>query len=379
MKYVDYTQNNLDISQLKEYFTQKCEIKNYKEMCSLLKENVTDGNSKKAQINRWKRYFDFYKEGQKYIITEIYAVPYPTDDARKRKEGLYIKYIELLLLEFLANQEGHTVTISNKDMYRVLGMVNDNYKENLIVSNKAQRNEKINEVILNNPDYELPITRAEGYTITNTDINNFYLRAEEKLNKILYTALRSMKNRFLIDYERVHFIIRSDNTGTVKTKIADDAEVALILKAKNAVMKEMGFNSLTEITFNFQTERFYKNVDKYVKEHYNWEGCYSRLKVIYIDDIAKQIPLKAEEIRTLTKEDKQSQLNSEIIKSLNTQAEYKYEENIIQVNDYKIHLNKTAGERSFGQKEKKPYEFKTNYVEIQKALGEYLLSICFRK
>ena len=34
-------------------------IKNYKQMCDLLNEEVKTGESKKAQLKEWSRYFEF--------------------------------------------------------------------------------------------------------------------------------------------------------------------------------------------------------------------------------------------------------------------------------------------------------------------------------
>lgn len=82
--YTDYIQNTLDISKLKSYIQNQSNIiKNYKIMCELLNEKVSEGGStKKAQINRWKRYFEFHKNGQKYIIDKIYDNPLIATDQR---------------------------------------------------------------------------------------------------------------------------------------------------------------------------------------------------------------------------------------------------------------------------------------------------------
>lgn len=58
------------------------EVKNYKIMCELLNQEVTNGNSKKYQIKNWNRYFDYTKQGQKFIINEIFDKPFPTVDMR---------------------------------------------------------------------------------------------------------------------------------------------------------------------------------------------------------------------------------------------------------------------------------------------------------
>lgn len=61
------------------------------------------------------------------IITEIYDTPLPSTDARKTKEGKYNKYIELLLLRYLSACKDNTLEITKRGLYKVLGMVNENY------------------------------------------------------------------------------------------------------------------------------------------------------------------------------------------------------------------------------------------------------------
>lgn len=382
MVYTDYNKNTLDITKFKEYIKNNVEekedntIKNYKIMCQLIGEEECTGNSKKAQINRWKRYFEFHKEGQKFIIDEIYEEPFLTDDARKRREGLYVKYIELLLLEFLSKQADYRVTLGNKEMYRILGMTNDRYDiRNRMGSTKA--NEILRQTIMNNED-KFAFTNSPK--VSNFDINNFYFRAEQKLNRILYSALRSMKDRFLIDYKKVNIIAEynEDDSQHLDYRESNAYEDKIILEAKNKIIKEMGYDNLTEIMLRYKCDDFYEKFNEYIKEEYGWEKCYPQLRVVYIDDIAKQIPLKAEEIKKLSIEDKRTQLNEEIIKCLNTQAEKKYKEAEARFFEYECDKAEAEENGEWGKYnpfEKEPFMYKSDYVEIQMALTDYLLNI----
>lgn len=379
MKYTDYSKNNLNIDEFREYVQTSIEsnegntVKNYKVMCELLNEDETTGNSKKAQLNRWKRYFDFYKEGQKFVINEIYDEPFATDDARKRKEGLYVKYIELLLLEYLSKQTDYKVTVGNREMYHILGMTNENYgiRSKMIA---PATNEVIRQTITTNVN---KFVFTDVPVVSDFNINNFYFRAEQKLNKILYSALNSMKNRFLIDYKKVNLIAElvelENGCNYLDYRESTAYEDKLILEAKKLIISKMGYSNVTEIMLCCKCKEFYNRFNEYVKEHYGWERCYPQLRVVYIDDIAKQIPLKAEEIRKLSYDDKKSQLNAEIIKSLNIQAEKRYEENQNKVK------SKCDGEWGDLNKmyDDEPFVYESDYVEIQHALADYLLNIHF--
>lgn len=76
------------------------EVKNYGALCELLKEKQLTGNSKKAQLKRWENYFSYEKRGQKFIINELYESPLSRVDGRKLKAGVYVNYIECLLMDY---------------------------------------------------------------------------------------------------------------------------------------------------------------------------------------------------------------------------------------------------------------------------------------
>ena len=79
-------------------------FKNYKELCNALGEQVKGGDAKKAQLKNWERYFDYEKDGHKFIIKEIYSEPKSKNDQRSlgNNVAFYIDYIEILLLNLFA-------------------------------------------------------------------------------------------------------------------------------------------------------------------------------------------------------------------------------------------------------------------------------------
>lgn len=72
-------ESTIDTSNLKIGMT----IKNYKQLCELLNQEVEFGNSKKSQLLEFERYFDWEKIGQKFIITDVYDTPLDKEDKRK--------------------------------------------------------------------------------------------------------------------------------------------------------------------------------------------------------------------------------------------------------------------------------------------------------
>ena len=66
-----------------ENITEGLIIKNYKELCGLLNEQIKTGKSKQLQLKDWERYFNYEKEGNKYIINKIFDEVKEKIDMRK--------------------------------------------------------------------------------------------------------------------------------------------------------------------------------------------------------------------------------------------------------------------------------------------------------
>ena len=100
-------------------------IKNYKELCAILNEEAKTGKAKQLQLKDWKRYFDWEKDGQKFIIVDIYDTPLPKEDLRRKgNNSIYKNYIELILLQYLSKQEGYRKTFTKRNWLELLGMIN---------------------------------------------------------------------------------------------------------------------------------------------------------------------------------------------------------------------------------------------------------------
>lgn len=49
--------------------------KNYKSLCEILNEPIKTGKSKQLQLEDWNRYFNYNKNGNKFVVTEIFDTP----------------------------------------------------------------------------------------------------------------------------------------------------------------------------------------------------------------------------------------------------------------------------------------------------------------
>ena len=309
-------------------------VKNYKEMCLLLNEMPEAGNSKKAQLKNWERFFDYGRKGQKFIIEKIYDTPFPVPS---NSNAIYVKTIELLLMHELSNKENYTCNYTKTNLFKTLGMINERYR-------------------LHKYDYDSPV--LDDYP--KWQISHFYNRTNQKLSEILFSALNSMKRRCLLMYEE-QIMIHENNI----LRIATDEEKKLILNAQKIVLDYMGYS---KIPFN-KTTLFYNNVNRFLFKKYNWDYIYKEYKLIYNQQyMKKDIKIVENEIREEIKK-QQLSLNCDIIDVINKQAITLYEKNKVQINDYE---DKVIFE---DYKDRKPFEYGDDYLNNQSELAELFLRI----
>lgn len=117
----------VDVSNIKEGLT----VNNYKAMCGLLNESVKGGSAKKAQLSEWERFFKWNKNGNKFIIIEIYDIPKEKTIAHGGNRNVveYLPNIEKLLFDLLASKKFNgEMCLPKMLLLALLKMVNDNYK-----------------------------------------------------------------------------------------------------------------------------------------------------------------------------------------------------------------------------------------------------------
>nr|DAK78416.1 MAG TPA: hypothetical protein [Caudoviricetes sp.] len=307
-----------------------------------------NSNGKKAHLKEFSRYFNFEKHGQKFLITEIYDVPLEKDDLRsKGNHSIYVKYIELLLMNKLAREENFTCTITRKRLYQFLGLVNGEF-----------------------PNKPYDFIKQQNNQIRTYDLDHFYQRAYQKFDKILLDALKNLKNRCLISYFEEVVIMQKDEDGKTYPTIANDTEIKCIDSVKKQVLDEMGLISLTQVFLKFKGDKFYSRVNSILQEQYNWEYTYKQFKLIYTQkNLIKEIPKAELQIKKL-------KLNEKVIDAMNQQAENNYKRNRDKYEQgYEEFISNWKGFGRPLESNFKCFKYRYDYVDIQKELANYLLKI----
>lgn len=336
-------------SESEEIDTSKLEVgmvvKNYKELCKLLRQEVKDGKSKKYQIENFKRYFDFEKSGQKFIITDIYEIPLPKEDKRKTgNNSIYVKYIELILLQYLSKQEGFTKTFTKRNWWELLGMVNRKYN-------------KVSKKYLENIDY----------TITPFEINHFYQRCNKKLEQILFSALNNLKNRKLLIWDLQTVIVTMDEKHKEKYFLANDEDKKKILQIERYILKNvMGFEKIIQVFCRFKQNEYYTLVNNKLFELYGWNYYFKQIKLIYTQkDVLEAIQQSEVDLQ-------KALLNEKIIQTLNDNAKEKYRTDKLKLEQTRSNL--VWGDYKYIAKSG-VWNIPDTYLEAQRILTEELINI----
>lgn len=99
-----------NISNLKKYVSENGSvIKNYKTLCDILEMPYASGKQKKLLVEKLSYYFSFERDGNKYIINEIFETPKPMLSYKKNK---YLYNIEHCLYHMLKDKDSEIFTFN---------------------------------------------------------------------------------------------------------------------------------------------------------------------------------------------------------------------------------------------------------------------------
>ena len=157
-------------------------VKNYKEMCVLLDEKIKGGDSKKAQLKEWERYFKYHKDGNKFVIDEIYKEIKEKVDSRKEanvvkniNKGVYSKEIFPLVKNFVGKTdiEFH----SKSSVMQDLKLKNENY--DIAYENPKKASEFLtNELDMFITEEDIHMVLATMWNISQEKINKAFKNLE---------------------------------------------------------------------------------------------------------------------------------------------------------------------------------------------------------
>lgn len=100
--------------------------KNYKELCNVMDWKTTGGKSKQLQLKDLERFCKYHKEGNKFIIDEVFENPLLKEE-NKRNSGNLKTYTQLNISENEYINKGIYYIIKNNSIY--IGSTVRNFRE----------------------------------------------------------------------------------------------------------------------------------------------------------------------------------------------------------------------------------------------------------
>jgi hypothetical protein len=297
-------------------------VKNYKELCLLLEVEPTTSNSKKAQFKELEQYIKYEKQGQKFIIVEIYDEVKEKVDMRsvinendKRHDGnnnIYGEDIKQLLLLMMASS-----TVENEIILPISILLNKLSMTNYNYSLGRRNQDKLSEVLKIDEKY----------------VNEFYDTTHSNLKRTLENNLNLLDRKSLLRWQTVRMICKKIaevqynefdeieidvDTNQVQYNIKEEYSVAtkeqdlIILEAENEVLEEMKLEDINDVFRHSATEIFYKKVNRIISKKANIKYYFNGYKLIFNrNKIIKELEKYGEDLNDVRK-----QLNNKIKEKL---------------------------------------------------------------
>lgn len=227
-------------------------LKNYKELCGVLEIEPKSGNTKLSQLKELERHCKYHKEGNKFIIDEIFSEAKEKMD--KRREGnnneraKAIRYLLVNLLNSYKN-DYETVAFSKYQLLKRLNLINnDNYK-----------NAK-----LNRKEY------AESLEVSELAVNECMELVDNYSINAIKKAIETLRRNSTLLYKYSYTYVIKEGTQYY-TIHCGEGEEKLILEAEKEVMEQMNIRSKQKIYEFGRWDEFKYKVKEKLK-------CYSIFK-----------------------------------------------------------------------------------------------------
>ena len=248
--------------------------KNYKELCEALEWKVANGNSKKKQLRILSEICDYEKQGNKFIIKEIYKNTEVHLDMRGKQDNNTAPYVENIKLnivgELLTKGINGKYVVGKGVLLRNVGLTNVNYSYCKRRQNKLATYLEINKEI----------------------VNDYYNSVDSMLLGNLEKALKDLSNQKIIQYNTTLLLCKNIITNITyehTTRIdefdeeietvtpivqsdviyveATDEERSIILKVENEILKEMNEKRLTDIILKGKSKEYYSRCYKEIRKN----------------------------------------------------------------------------------------------------------------
>lgn len=272
-------------------------LKNYKELCEVLDIPIKSGNTKKSQLKELECYVKYHKQGNAFVIDEIYNNPLPKIDNRiDGNNSIYANYIDKLILHECNrtyNSKYNYILLSMNGLLLQLHMINKNYTVGI---------KNINQF-------------SNFYKIPVETIHDFYDSTYKRNKSLVESALNRLSKKSLIFWTNVYKVALKNG----EHRLATDREIEVFLNIEQEVYELMGYESKKEVFLNGQWNYYIKKVNGILRERTDFSYYYKNYKIITTKAFRKMF---------LSEEDKESlenELNATLYSANIKSAEHRHE------------------------------------------------------
>ncbi|MEA5008760.1 hypothetical protein [Clostridium tyrobutyricum] len=246
--------NNLEQLVKQELYVKQI-INNYKELCRLCGLPIKAGKSKQLQLKELARYFRWHKDGNKFVIDEIYSNPLPKVDNRSKsksaRNNVYGKYIDPILLKYFTDIDIKTIHLTTNTIAELVGLINKNY------SHASSKNEKFYNYCKKDIKHKfsnLEFNICSVWDIFGTVKGRLKDTIRYSLKRLQEKGYIKFKETYLLSYK---FTIRSTT----------DTEDMIIEKIDKKVCEKLYIEKKNKLQYNDRLRnKYYIAIDKQVRE-----------------------------------------------------------------------------------------------------------------
>lgn len=254
-------------------------VNSYKILCELLRVKPKSGGcSKKAHLKEMECYFKYHKEGNTFVIDEIYTQPLERTENRGGHNAIFKDSMlqDMLKMIIFQSENNYEIAIPKHLLHSQLGLVNKYY-------DYYRKNPK--ELVEMNKELDLEQTEY-FFDGVNRTVENVVKRDLDRIAKegvITWKESRAKVVKRQKDGELVHYLCSSK-------------EVENILTVERQLCKKYGYkntNAVKLLPYHLKT-KFYDEVQKILNDEYKMYYTYS-YKVYHIVFTKSQIQADLEQ------------------------------------------------------------------------------------
>ncbi|MGV2685530.1 hypothetical protein GNF82_14225 [Clostridium perfringens] len=313
-------------------------FKNYKELCVFLGWEITNGNSKKKQMDTLSTMCKWHKEGNKIVVDEAYENNVGFEDNTRARKGKYNVEVGSSILAVVASKEDND------------GVVYLTQKE-LIVQTALANGRLFSEYY------------AEGFS--KLEVISYKDIAKKMTYKAIDNGLKWLNSARVLKNDKVKIgNVLNPETGEYELRELDNKESAMIFEGEQKILRELGYDNIFTVMVKNEFESFGNRVTEYVYNNHGLDIDYYYSAVRFtITKFSLERGLELATKKVSLKKELWDKTHKALVESAILRKEKKCEESKEAYEKFKFGMNIGFDELEDGKSFVNPIYAYENYVD----------------